>query len=154
MITVTLLILLGSVSNIFCSRVQPFSLKVEHLPRPTAVDNPNPRLSWILKVNPSENRIILKDVKQTAYQICVATSIKILQNDTGDLWDTGKVKSDDSINIRYEGKKLKPSEKVFWRVRIWDQNDVVTNYSRVRMNVLMYFRPNYINFRPVLGPTL
>ena len=44
--------------------------------------------------------------KQTAYQVLVASTPKLLAKDQGDLWDSGKVASDQSIQVEHVGKPL------------------------------------------------
>ncbi|MCK5702708.1 MAG: alpha-L-rhamnosidase N-terminal domain-containing protein, partial [Cyclobacteriaceae bacterium] len=83
-----------------------------------------PRLSWILN---SEG----KSIEQSAYQILVATNQEILQKDSSDLWNTGKISTDQSIHIKYEGKKLESGMRVFWKVRIWDEHNQPTAWSDV-----------------------
>ena len=62
-----------------------------------------------------------KALRQTAYQIIVASSAQAAASGRGDLWDTGKVASDQSAQVVYGGKALSTAEPVFWRVKIWDQ---------------------------------
>jgi len=47
----------------------------------------------------------------------------------GDLWDTGKIVSEECLHIRYGGKKLQSGMKVFWKVRVWDGNDTASDWS-------------------------
>ncbi len=75
---------------------------------PLNVHNPNVRLSWHSNV-----------AKQQAYQIQVASTEANLINGVGDLWDTGKVLSRQSLNVAYAGKALTTLQEVFWRVRVW-----------------------------------
>lgn len=89
------------------------------------VDHPNPRLGWLLV--PLGNH---QNVSQNAYQILVASNQVLLNSEKPDLWDTGKVYSNESWNIRYEGKTIKPGQTVFWAVRVWDQDNVVTEYTQ------------------------
>jgi len=63
-----------------------------------------------------------RGVRQTAYQILVATSEVLLGNDKVDLWDSGEVTSSESLHHRYQGNKLQSRQKCFWKVRIWDQD--------------------------------
>ena len=72
------------------SRIIAASLRCEYLVTPLAVDTREPRLSWTIE---SEAR----GAKQTAYQIIVASSANNLAADKGDLWDTGKVASSQTI---------------------------------------------------------
>jgi alpha-L-rhamnosidase len=66
---------------------------------------------------------------QTAYQILVASSPELLKANGGDLWDTGKVRSDQSINVRYGGSLLRSRQRCFWKVRTWDREDQATAFS-------------------------
>ncbi|MEA1875518.1 MAG: family 78 glycoside hydrolase catalytic domain [Bacteroidota bacterium] len=98
-------------------------LKCEYLKDPCAIDVQNPRLSWTLNSD-SDGQ------KQTAYHILVASSEKILEEETGDLWNTGKIKSDQSVHIVYQGEELMSRQKVFWKVRTWDRNEQASQWSR------------------------
>jgi alpha-L-rhamnosidase len=60
-----------------------------------------------------------RGLKQTAYQILVASSEELLKQDKGDLWDSGKVMSDQSVNVEYAGKSLTSNQRCFWKVRVW-----------------------------------
>jgi alpha-L-rhamnosidase len=60
-----------------------------------------------------------RGVKQTAYQILVASSEKLLKEGKGDLWDSGKVESDQSLQIVYAGKPLTSRMQCYWKVRVW-----------------------------------
>ncbi|MGE5557259.1 MAG: family 78 glycoside hydrolase catalytic domain [Bacillota bacterium] len=90
-------------------------LKVEYFTNPIGIDEPNPRFFWVMR---DERR----GARQTAYQIVVASGEKIV-------WDTGKVASRDSIQIKYEGETLKPRRRYEWKVRIWDERGEVSNWS-------------------------
>ncbi len=100
------------------------NLSCEYLQNPIGLDINSPRLRWILK---SEG----KSIKQSAYQILAATNQGILEKDTSDLWNTGKVPTDQSIQISYEGEKLKSGQRIYWKVRIWDGSNQPTNWSQV-----------------------
>ena len=89
-------------------------LRCEYLDSPLGIDTPQPRLSWILRSGE-------RGAKQTAYQILVASSEAALKESQADLWDTGKVVSDETIQIRYAGQPLASRQQCFWKVRIWDQ---------------------------------
>ena len=91
------------------------NLRCEYLADPLGIDATSPRLSWILA---SDQR----GEKQTAYRVLVASSAKILNQDTGDLWDSGKVASDESSQIVYAGKPLASRESCFWKVQAWDRD--------------------------------
>lgn len=86
-------------------------------PYETVIADPHPEFSWIVPATPRFS-------EQRAYQILVASSRQILTTNEGDMWNSGKVHSDRSINVEYAGKPLQPEHTYFWTVRIWDQHDV------------------------------
>jgi alpha-L-rhamnosidase len=101
--------------------LSPDRLRCEYLDNPLGLDTPRPRLSWVFE---SRQRA----EKQTAYQILAATSEALL--DTGDLWDTGKVASDQTLHIVYAGKALSSCQRCYWKVRVWDKDGKPSAYSR------------------------
>ena len=98
-------------------------LRCDYAVNPLGVDSANPRLFWQLESNGRGQR-------QTAYQILVASSGKNLAHDNGDLWDSGKVSSDETIQIPYAGAALKSSQQIFWKVRVWDKDGKVSVWSK------------------------
>ncbi|HVU38444.1 MAG TPA: family 78 glycoside hydrolase catalytic domain [Opitutales bacterium] len=98
--------------------VAPGSLQCNGLANPVGVDTPTPMLSWLLTARDSSAR----GDKQTAYEVVVASSERLLDRDQADLWDSGKVASDQSINVAYAGTGLKTWQAAYWKVRVWDQN--------------------------------
>src|SRR5271167_1354532 len=68
------------------------SLRCEYLQNPLGIDSVRPRLSWQLVGD-------TRGVRQSAYQILVASTSELLARNTGDLWDSGKIPSSDSIQI-------------------------------------------------------
>ena len=103
----------------------PVNLRCEYLVNPLGIDATAPRLSWELKAVDKSAR----GLEQSAYQILVVTSGNNLAADTGDLWDTGKVTSSDSNQIVYTGKPLTACRLVVWKVRVWDAQDQVSDWS-------------------------
>jgi alpha-L-rhamnosidase len=96
-------------------------LRCEHLVNPVT-DNARPALSWVVR---SESR----GAVQTAYRILVASSREGLDRDEGDLWDTGKVSSAETLNIPYDGKPLVSRQVCWWKVRAWDAADAPSPWS-------------------------
>src|ERR1043165_1958280 len=76
--------------NGLASSLTPTGLRCEYLTNPTAIDETQPRLSWIVEVG--KNRGIL----QSAYQILAASDVESLNKGHGDIWDSGKISSDQS----------------------------------------------------------
>jgi len=103
--------------------IKAVDLRCDYAVNPLGVDSANPRLFWKLESN-------VRGERQTAFQILVASSKQNLAHDNGDLWDSGKVDSDDTIQISYAGASLKTSQQVFWKVRVWDENGKVSAWSK------------------------
>ena len=78
-------------------------LSCENLIDPLGIDNINPRLSW--KVRSNRN-----GTEQKAYQILISGSRSLLEQDKGDLWDSGKTGSPSSVLVPYRGKSLSSGE--------------------------------------------
>ena len=104
--------------------IHPVNLRCENLKNPIAIDVEAPLLSWILE---SE----LRGQAQSAYRIIVSGSKINMDQDIGDYWDTGKLESDISVNINYEGKPLKSRDLLFWKVKVWDAEDNESAWSEV-----------------------
>ena len=106
-------------------RVQ--QLRCEYRVNPMGIDAPEPRLSWVLTaVNPKA-----RGLNQTAYRILVASTEAGLRGNKGDLWDTGKVSSPESIQIAYRGRPLTSGMAAFWKVQVWDQDGQGSEWSTV-----------------------
>ncbi len=89
-----------------------------------AVECARPRLSWI-----NEAKSDKRGLRQSAYQVLVASTADELAQDRGDLWDSGKVDSDASIQVEYAGRPLASRQQCFWKVRTWDQDGQPSPWS-------------------------
>ncbi len=94
------------------------NLVCEYHTNPLGIDILKPRLSW--KIISSENNVL-----QSAYEI------KVTDNTANGkvIWNTGKVNSDQSVNVVYEGPQLGSKQRVYWQVRVWDNNGKVSKWS-------------------------
>ena len=101
----------------------PVELRCEYARNPLGVDVMNPRLSWMLEGTK-------RNQSQTAFRLIVASSIEALTKGKGDLWDSGKVASSETIQLPYRGRPLKSSQRVFWKVRVWDNAGNASAWSR------------------------
>ncbi|MCS7223352.1 MAG: glycoside hydrolase family 78 protein [Armatimonadetes bacterium] len=109
------------------SRLRPTDLTCEYRYHPLGIEERAPRLGWIcLPLSPNDRGLF-----QTAYQIQVATSAEKLKKDTPDLWDSGKVVSSQMNQIPYAGQPLHSRMECYWRVRVWDQDDQVSEWSPI-----------------------
>ena len=105
-------------SNIQSVRAAPATasvanLRCEYLWHPLSVDVSQPRLSWV----PQSSE---RGWRQSAYRVQVASSAANLTANRADLWDSGKVKSSQTLGVRYAGQPLSSGARCFWRVQLWD----------------------------------
>ena len=87
-------------------------LKTEHLYNPVGVDYTAPRLYWNCEGSK----------RQTAYQL-IATDDK-----NSILWDSGRVESN-SMCAKWGGSPVAPKTRVFWKLRLWDENNTPGEWS-------------------------
>lgn len=99
-------------------------LRCEYRTDPLGIDNLQPRLSWKMKAPPGK-----RGEKQTACQILVASSAELLAREQGDLWDSGKMVTDRSVNSIYAGRTLTAHQQAFWKVRVWNKDGQVSDWS-------------------------
>lgn len=98
------------------------SLRCEYLENPLGIDAAKPRLSW--KIGSGARGTL-----QTAYRVLVASSPELLAKEQGDLWDSGQVSSDRSIQVEYAGKPLPSGKRCFWTVKVWDNHGKASAWS-------------------------
>ncbi|RYE19862.1 MAG: hypothetical protein EOP51_19050 [Sphingobacteriales bacterium] len=98
-------------------------LRCEYLTDPLGIDNTHPRLSWLLQS-------AQHGAKQTAYQILAGTTAASLTEGRADLWDTKKILSFAQNQIKYSGKELNSRQYCYWKVRVWDENGKVSEWSK------------------------
>ncbi len=112
LVLITALLLGGQT---FAADISLQKLRCEMLVNPQGIDVTQPRLSW--QINSSA-----RNVKQTAYEVLVASSLTKLAANQGDLWTSGKVNSGESIMVNYQGKALKSGMLYFWKVKVYTNN--------------------------------
>ncbi len=105
---------------------QPFNivnLKCNYRDNPLGIDVSSPALLW--QIESAE-----KGWMQSAYEIKVASSESLLNEDKGDIWESGKVFSSESSNILYGGGKLISNTRYYWKVRVWDNKGIPSLWSK------------------------
>jgi len=100
--------------------------RCEYRINPLGIDVAEPRLSWILE---SEKR----GQVQSAYQILVAGSEENLKQNKGDLWNSGKIKSNQNNQVAYKGTPLTSRMRCYWKVRVWDKEGKASAWSEPAM---------------------
>ncbi len=104
------------------SPVTVTNLRSEYRSNPLGLDERHPRLGWILQSTK-------RDQAQSAYQVLVASTEATLARDRGDLWDSGKVVSGQSVHVVYGGRPLMSRAVCSWKVRVWDREGRVSPWS-------------------------
>lgn len=134
LLLVTVLILVGCdsssdnemvVNNLYC----------EYQINPLGIDESQPRMSWILTADQ-------RGEKQSAYRVLVASSQEKLAQDIGDLWDSGKIDSDQSIHVVYAGKELQSRMKCFWKIRAWNRVGKPSKWSQMSIWTMGLLKPD------------
>src|ERR1700733_4641271 len=103
---------------------KPVALECDSLESPRGDDAKEPLLSWKLQ----DGRI---GARQTAYRILVASAPNLLTDGRPDVWDSGRVESDRSVDVPYGGRQLSPETRYYWRVQAWDMDGAAYPLSDV-----------------------
>jgi alpha-L-rhamnosidase len=90
-------------------------LTCEYRDNPLGIDVTVPRLSWQMRTD-------RYGARQTAYQILAATAPDQLTEDAANLWNSGRVDSDQSVQVEYAGVALQSRQRIYWVVTVWDEN--------------------------------
>ena len=101
----------------------PSNLRCEYETNPLGIDVTVPRLSWV--VNDTRRGAV-----QSAYRILVSENEKTLRDDVGDVWDSGKVNTNQSVQVTYRGLPLASGSRYYWKVQIWDQAGRPSGFSQ------------------------
>ncbi|MDR1525909.1 MAG: alpha-L-rhamnosidase, partial [Tannerella sp.] len=102
-----------------------YDLTCEQEHNPIGIETQRPCFSW--KTYAEERGFI-----QSAYQILVSDMPETLKQDKGNVWNSGKVKSAQSVLTPYTGKPLKSSAIYYWKVRTWDKKGKPSEWSAVQ----------------------
>ena len=91
----------------------PVHLRCEAQVNPLGIDTAKPSFSW-------RSEETVRNWRQSAYQVLVASKLDFLQSGKADVWDSGKQPSGESASIFYAGPALESRHRYFWTVRVWD----------------------------------
>lgn len=97
-------------------------LTVEYIRDPQGVKilDSKPEFSWVI---PKQARL------QKGYQILVASSKDLIDKNIGDVWNSGNVRGNQSIDVELGGEALKPNSSYYWKVRYFDGDNRISEYS-------------------------
>ncbi len=108
-------IILLAISSVSFGQLKVQNLLTDNLNNPIGIDEVIPKFSWQLESGK-------RNTMQTAYEIKVVLVKSIV-------WSSGKIQSDESVHIAYNGTPLKSGKKYFWQVRVWDNNGKASSWS-------------------------
>ena len=98
-------------------------LRCEYLNDPLGIDAARPRLSWVIEsADAGSGR---RRTKCSWRQ-----RLRLLEQDRGDLWDSGKVASDETAQIAYGGQPLASRQECYWKVMAWDRDGKPSGWSK------------------------
>lgn len=121
--------------QIYGQRTAVVGLQCENKENPLLVDNGAPAFSWQLNDEPRRDKSKIspdtsyRNVEQAAYRVIVADDPSILRRDIGNIWDSQKVLSDQSIQLIYPGPKLQAAKRYWWKVKVWDNHGNESDWS-------------------------
>lgn len=124
--------------------IHPDHLTCENLSDPCAIDSGSPALGWVCRPG-----TLAKGQIQTAYRICAASSKDRLERGEYDLWDSGKLQSEESAYIPYCGTLPSEGSECFWKVMVWDKRGHRSPWSKASvwrrgMDDVKFFDGNWI----------
>jgi len=92
---------------------------------PSTIESKQPLFSWVVDAEGFNK-------SQSSYHILVASSKEKLNENEADIWNSKKVESNKSAFVKYQGQDLKAMKIYFWKVKIWDEKGVASNWSAVQ----------------------
>lgn len=109
-------------STVCLAQVKVNHLLTEHRENPLGLDVEQPRFSWQLT---SDKR----NVMQSAYELRVGEDVAALAKGKNLTWSSGKVSSDSSLHVAYQGDALQSGKRYYWQVRVWDMQGKASGWS-------------------------
>jgi alpha-L-rhamnosidase len=116
----SLLLIFLSVGAFSQKDLSVYDLTCENKKNPIGVDVLKPRLTW--KISSAGFNVM-----QTAYSLRIGTDQKLSASKT--IWQTGKINSDESVLIPYDGPGLKAVQRYYWQVKVWDNKGRESKWS-------------------------
>ncbi|MFI3305163.1 MAG: family 78 glycoside hydrolase catalytic domain [Rikenellaceae bacterium] len=115
-VSTQLLLLFFTITSV---QSEPTNLRVDYIrtPQATTIASEQPIFSW---------QLATKGVAQRAYEIIVSKDAECSE---GDMWESRRVRSDNTSAILYRGERLEPEQSYYWRVRYWDKVSGRSDYS-------------------------
>ncbi|MFD2327744.1 family 78 glycoside hydrolase catalytic domain [Cohnella sp. GCM10020058] len=103
-------------------KLKLYELKTENTVNPLGIGSTAPLFNWKLASDRRAER-------QTAYRIVVDRDEERLGREAGECWDSGKVESDETLQLRYAGESLASGSRYYWKAMAWDKNGEASEWS-------------------------
>jgi len=123
-IRIFLFLFVLNISISVSAAIQPIQLTCEYVSNPLGIDSKKPRFTWLF-TGKERNQL------QSAYELIVADNLKDIQADRGNMWQSGKINSSQSVQVEYAGSELKSFTKYYWRVKVYDKNSEASAWSEI-----------------------
>ena len=108
--------------TILASGTEAFNLKCDEKENPVGVSQKDLTFSWLWKSETEHGQ-------QKYYRIVVSSTLDNIEKGYYDVWDSGRIKSTNSIHADFKGKKLEGGHRYFWRVMLWSSGNQVSEWS-------------------------
>ena len=118
-----ILLLMSSPSQ--AKNIDLVDMRCENQENPLGVQSCQPVFAWKLVAD-------ARNINQSAYRILIADDPELLRKNTGNIWDSGKCMSEESINIMYGGKPLKSAACYYWKVKVWDSRGLESAWTKMK----------------------
>jgi alpha-L-rhamnosidase len=79
---------------------------------------------------------------QSGYQIIVGSDSEMVRNGPGIKWNSDRTMSQQSAWIQYKGSQLESGKAYYWKVRVWDEEGKVSQWSKPGKFVTGLFTSN------------
>lgn len=106
----------------------PFQIdnpRCEYLANPLGIDVTHPRFSWEMVADS-------RGKNQKAYQIIVSDDEAAINRNEGNTWNSGKVNSNETFHISFNGKPLVSGKDYYWKLKIWDEQNNASEWSNTQ----------------------
>ncbi|CAN5218968.1 hypothetical protein BH23BAC2_BH23BAC2_03450 [soil metagenome] len=100
------------------------NLRCEFLQNPLGIETLNPRLTWELSSGEKDKQI-------KSFQVFVSRDSLMLTQNKADLWDSGKISEGHKNQTIYNGSNLTSQSYAYWKVRVWDENGNISDWSPI-----------------------
>lgn len=110
-------------------------LLCNNLSNPLGTDVLQPQFTWQLQSN-------VRNVMQSAYEIRMGNTEALSGKGKAIQWSSGKIISDQSVHVNYNGTPLQSGKKYYWQVKVWDNQGNVSKWSEPGYFQMAFLHPN------------